>query len=160
MLNQLMPGYKDKLWARYTDPMKRYFIASQNDAWEKPWKDLRWFRGMFMPYKATEEKMKPTFKSRKPYVDWQRQKARGVLHVGRWYEGPDGSDYTPGNTVDRLQNVKAPFTEQEWAERKAYRTWDLLTIGAIFMAGFLYYRVSVEWPVVWCEEPQEEETEA
>ena len=35
---------------------------------------------------------------------------------------------------------------------RRYRTWDLLTIGAIFMAGFLYYRVSVEWPVVWSRE--------
>ena len=40
--------------------MWRYFIASQNDAWEKPWKDLRSFRGIFTSYKATEEKMKPS----------------------------------------------------------------------------------------------------
>ena len=27
MLNQLMPGYKDKLWARYSDPMKRWALG-------------------------------------------------------------------------------------------------------------------------------------
>ena len=23
------------------------------------------------------------------------------MHYGRWYEGPNGSDYRPGNTHDR-----------------------------------------------------------
>ncbi len=31
-------------------------------------------------------------------------------------EGPNGSDYRPGNTVDRLQNVREPFTDAEWAK--------------------------------------------
>merc|ERR1719265_2440982 len=68
-------------------------------------------------------------KYRKIAVDWRRQMERGTMHYGRWYEGPYGSDYRPGNTFDRLQNVKAPFTDAEWEERKNYRSFDLLYFG-------------------------------
>jgi ubiquinol-cytochrome c reductase cytochrome c1 subunit len=152
MLDQLIPGYKDKLWARYPPAVKKMMIASENDGWEKPWAELRSFQPNFLKYKDMEKSWKPSFKYRKPVVDWPRMLERGTMHTGRWYEGPNGSDYTPGNTVDRLADVKAPFSAAEWEERKQYRSFDLLTFGGVFLAGFVYYRVSTEWPVVWCEE--------
>jgi len=152
MMEQMFPGYKDKLWAKYPPAVKSYFIQSECSAWEKPWAELRSFQPLYLKYKGMEAGFKPSAKFREPYVDWQRQIARGTMHTGRWYEGPYGTDYTPGNTHDRLDNVKAPFTAAEWEERKQYRSWDLLTVGAIFVGGFVYYRLSTETPVVWCEE--------
>jgi hypothetical protein len=156
MLEQLLPGYKDKLWKNYPDGFKQYLIASENNAWEAPWKELRTFQPTFMQYKSMEAGWKPSSKFRKMTVDWPRQLERGTMHTGRWYEGPNGTDYTPGNTMDRLADVKAPFSNAEWEERKKYRSFDLLTFGGVFLAGFVYYRVSTEWPVVWCEELEEE----
>merc|ERR1712036_124487 len=77
----------------------------------------------------------------------------GTMFYGRWYEGPNGTDYRPGNTHDRLANVRAPFTDAEWEERKQYRSFDLMKFSYGLMAIFLAYRVTNEWPVVWCEEP-------
>merc|ERR1711862_499936 len=91
---------------------------------------------------------------RKPAVDWRRQMERGTMHYGRWYEGPNGSDYRPGNTFDRLENVRAPFTEAEWEERKNYRSFDMMKVSYGILALFLAYRVTNEWPVVWCEEKE------
>merc|ERR1711957_744168 len=85
-------------------------------------------------YKAAEQKQAPSLKFRKPSVDWRRQEARGTLHVGTFYEGPPSpgaaagtlSNYTPGNTFDRLDNVMAPFSDAEWAQKKQYRSWDMV----------------------------------
>eukprot|EP00971_Amphidinium_carterae_P028968 569587-Amphidinium_carterae.1 len=95
-----------------------------------------------MPSFYTSVLKAPSQKYRKPAVDWRRQMERGTMVYGRWYEGPYGSDYRPGNSHDRLANTKvpaaaelvlpdsrilgglslqAPFTAEEWEERKQYR---------------------------------------
>lgn len=79
------------------------------------------------------------------------------------YEGPNNTDYRPGNTYDRLTADpsppkkllrggvrRAPFTEAEWEERKQYRpgasfwfaesalrSWDLVKFGYAMLALFL-----------------------
>ena len=75
----------------------------------------------FFITKAIEKGYEPSYKSRKPSVDWRRQEARGTLHTGKFYEGPPipgstlPSDYTPGNTFDRMtHNIREPFTAAEF----------------------------------------------
>merc|ERR1719321_2661372 len=111
----------------------------------------------FLEYKSFEAKFAPSFKYRKPVVDWRRQIERGTMHYGRWYEGPNGSDYRPGNTFDRLANTTAPFTDAEWQDRKANRSYDVMKLGYGLLGIFLLYRCTGEWPVVWCEDRVPEE---
>merc|ERR1712232_1400589 len=106
----------------------------------------------FLSYKNMEKGLAPSAKYRKPAVDWRRQMERGTMFYGRWYEGPHGTDYRPGNTHDRLENVREPFTDAEWEERKKYRSFDLMKFGYGLLALFLAYRVTNEWPVVWCDD--------
>merc|ERR1719195_2048580 len=108
-----------------------------------------------LAFKEQEKSFAPSAKYRKPAVDWRRQMERGTMHYGRWYEGPNGTDYRPGNTTDRLANVHAPFTDAEWAERKEYRSWDIMKLGYAGLGLFLLYRATNEWPVVWCDDPSE-----
>ena len=49
------------------------------------------------------------------------------MWIGRWHEGPRGSDYLPGNTKDRLREV-VPFSKEEWEQRQMFKTWDGLKI--------------------------------
>ena len=108
-------------------------------------------------WKGAEKSMAPSYKFRKPSVDWRRQVARGTVHTGRWYEGPpvagsnQPSDYTPGNTHDRLASIRAPFTDAEWEERKNYRSFDLLNIAYGTLGIFVAYRLTSDWPVVWTQ---------
>merc|ERR1712136_312315 len=67
-------------------------------------------------------------------------------------EGPNGSDYRPGNTFDRLENVRAPFTPEEWESRKQYRSYDLMKFGYALLGIIIFYRLTNEWPVVWCDD--------
>ena len=55
------------------------------------------------------------------------------------------SNYLPGNTYDRLENVKAPFTDEEWAAKKNYRSFDVLkcTYG-VFGLFFLYREFTLQ----------------
>merc|ERR1719378_1490715 len=99
-----------------------------------------------------ESGMKPSSKYRVNKVPWRLQIERGTMHWGRWYEGPNGTDYRPGNTHDRLADVRAPFTAEEWQERKNYRSYDLMKLGYALLGIFLLYRFTGEWPVVWCDE--------
>jgi len=161
MLDRLVPGYKDKIWARLSNETKERYIARVNDKFEKDITAHKSWQPKMTAYKATESKFVPSPKFRKIAVDWRRQMARGTMHAGRWYEGPpvEGSnrpsDYTPGNTRDRLQDVRAPFSEAEWEQRKNYRSFDLVhfSYGMLFL--FIAYRLTGEWPVVWCEEEEQ-----
>merc|ERR1712137_520122 len=76
---------------------------AQHQGWQKT----------FLSWKAQEKKFVPSQKARVPKVDWRRQMERGTLHYGRPYEGPNESDYRPGNSFDRLQNVGAPFSDAD-----------------------------------------------
>merc|ERR1712187_724740 len=118
------------------------------------------WQDMFLSWKSMEKSMAPAQKFRKPAVDWRRQMERGTMFYGRWYEGPNGSDYRPGNTIDRLQNVREPFTDAEWEEGKKYRSWDIMKLGYAGLALFLAYRVTNEWPVVWCDDRSAERGDA
>merc|ERR1712048_1482124 len=100
----------------------------------------------FLKWKGFEKGFAPSAKYRKNSVDWRRQMERGTMHYGRWYEGPNGSDYRPGNTHDRLANVTAPFTDAEWEERKNYRSFDLMKFGYMCLGLFLAYRVTNDCP--------------
>ncbi len=75
---------------------------------------------------------------------------------GRWYEGPYGTNYLPGNTHDRLANVEAPFTDAEWESRKEHRTYDILKFTMAAFGIFAFYKLTTEVPVVWCEEEVDE----
>mmetsp|Transcript_91045 Transcript_91045/g.125540 ORF Transcript_91045/g.125540 Transcript_91045/m.125540 type:complete len:176 (-) Transcript_91045:81-608(-) len=158
IIDKMIPGYKDKMWAATPLSMKQYKVKSANDGFEKGIATHKWWQGMLLQWKSSEKGFAPSAKYRKPAVDWRRQMERGTMHYGRWYEGPNGSDYRPGNTVDRLENVRAPFTEAEWEEKKKYRSFDIMYLGYGCLALFLAYRVTGEWPVVWCDDrvPEEE----
>merc|ERR1711879_912307 len=136
IVDKMIPGYKDKLWAALPQGVKEYQVKSENDAFEKGIKQHKQWQKIFLAYKETEKGFAPSQKYRKPAVD-----------------------YTPGNTVDRLENVREPFTDAEWAERKNHRSWDIIKFGYAGIAIFLLYRATNEWPVVWCEEHKEEETQ-
>merc|ERR1712093_64646 len=123
---------------------------SANNNFEGAIDSHRSWQDRLLAWKNFEKGFTPSFKYRKPAVDWRRQMERGTMFYGRWYEGPNGTDYRPGNTHDRLANVRAPFTDAEWEERKQYRSFDLMKFSYGLMAIFLAYRVTNEWPVVWC----------
>ena len=44
----------------------------------------------------------------------------------------------------------APFSDAEWRQRRDYRSFDILhcTYGALGL--FFAYRLTTEWPTVWC----------
>jgi len=163
MLDRLVPGYKDKIWNALPDSTKLARINAMNGKFEKAQESHKRWQGQLSQYKSSEEKMAPSPKYRKIAVDWRRQIARGTMHVGRWYEGPPlpgsnrPSDYTPGNTRDRLADVRAPFTPEEWEERKKYRSFDLVKFGYGLILLFIAFRLNGDWPVVWCDEKADEE---
>jgi hypothetical protein len=157
--DKMFPGYKEKIWAAMPKGVKEFKVKSENDGFEKAISQHKSWQKMLLQYKATEAGMAPSAKYRKPAVDWRRQMERGTMHYGRWYEGPGGSDYRPGNTVDRLENVKAPFTDAEWEERKQFRSFDIMRFGYACLGIFLAYRLTNEWPVVWCDDSVEEKAE-
>mmetsp|Transcript_94161 Transcript_94161/g.265907 ORF Transcript_94161/g.265907 Transcript_94161/m.265907 type:complete len:172 (-) Transcript_94161:6-521(-) len=157
IMDKMMPGYKDKIWAKVPLALKQQQVNSINSKFEQGVAAHRRWQETFLSYKNIEKGFAPSAKYRKPSVDWRRQMERGTMFYGRWYEGPYGTDYRPGNTHDRLANVTAPFTEAEWEERKQYRSFDLLHFGYGVLAIFLLYRVTSEWPVVWCEEAEKKE---
>ena len=145
----LMPGYKDRIWSMLSTDVKRRYIQWENSSFEKSIEKHKSFQHYYLKYKAIEDKMKPDVKFRKPAVDWRRQLVRGTLHFGKFFEGPKGSDYRPGNTFDRLRE-KIPFTQEEWEERKKHRSWDALRIGFGLWGLFLINRATQNYPVVWC----------
>eukprot|EP00928_Gymnodinium_smaydae_P050855 TRINITY_DN343_c0_g1_i3.p1 TRINITY_DN343_c0_g1~~TRINITY_DN343_c0_g1_i3.p1 ORF type:complete len:197 (+),score=43.37 TRINITY_DN343_c0_g1_i3:70-591(+) len=160
ILDKMIPGYKDKIWAATPQGLKEWQVKGANNKFEGEIASHQSWQKTFLSYKNFEKSFAPSAKYRKPAVDWRRQMARGTMFYGRWYEGPYGSNYLPGNTHDRLANVKAPFTDAEWEERKQYRSFDLMKFGYAMMAIFFAYRVTNEWPVVWCEEKANYEAEA
>merc|ERR1712071_472288 len=91
--------------------VKEYQVKSENNNFEKAIASHQKWQGILLSYKETEKTMAPSAKYRKPAVDWRRQMERGTMFYGRGYEGPNGSDYRPGNTHDRLENVHAPFSD-------------------------------------------------
>merc|ERR1712060_201418 len=147
-----MAGYKDKIWAELPAAYKDYKVKSVNDKFENGIAAHQKWQGVLVAAKSIEKSLVPSSKYRKPAVDWRRQIERGTMHYGRWYEGPQGTDYTPGNTHDRLSNVEAPFTDAEWEERKKHRSFDLMKFGYALFGLFIAYRVTNEWPVVWCDD--------
>ena len=106
------------------------------------------FQSKFVTYKKIEDRFIPSEVFRKPSVDWRRQLARGTLHIGRWFEGPYGSDYRPGKTYSRLDNL-VPFTKEEWEERRTYRAWDGVKIGLGLWGLWVVNRLNTTTPVVW-----------
>mmetsp|Transcript_4337 Transcript_4337/g.10649 ORF Transcript_4337/g.10649 Transcript_4337/m.10649 type:complete len:177 (+) Transcript_4337:100-630(+) len=152
ILDKMVPGWQEKVWARYPLWYKEHTVKSTNDAFESGIATHKSWSKTLLTLKTYEKSMAPSQKYRKPAVDWRRQMERGTMVYGRWYEGPYGSDYRPGNSHDRLANTKAPFTAEEWEERKQYRSWDLMKFGYALLGIFLLYRVTNEWPVVWCQE--------
>ncbi|CAK0845264.1 unnamed protein product [Prorocentrum cordatum] len=130
--DKMFPGYKDKIWAALPKGVQEFKVKSENDGFEKAIAQHKSWQATLLQYKAKEQGLAPSAKYRKPAVDWRRQMERGTMHYGRWYEGPGGSDYRPGNTVDRLENVKAPFTDAEWEERKQHRSFDISGVGLIW----------------------------
>merc|ERR1712137_580984 len=157
MADKMFPGYQDKIWKRLPAWYKTHKVNSVNSQFEGEIAKHRNWQKYFLQYKGIERSLAPSAKYRKIAVDWRRQMERGTMHYGRWYEGPYGSDYRPGNTFDRLANVRAPYTDAEWEERKNYRSFDILKFTWILLGIFLAYRVTNEWPVVWCEEEESHE---
>jgi len=160
-IDKMIPGYQEKIWKAIPEPQRFAIIRQKNRSFESFVSGHKRWQNTLTAYKASENGMAPSPKFRKISVDWRRQMTRGTMHVGRWYEGPPvpgssiPSNYTPGNTYDRLQNVRAPFSEAEWEERKNYRSFDLVKFGYGLIGIFILFRLNGEWPVVWCEEKEE-----
>ena len=148
MLDKMIPGYKDKIWARVPDDWKMRIIQYENRSFESTIEKHRSFQDKFVSYKKVEEKFVPSQQFRKPSVDWRRQLARGTLHIGRWFEGPNGSDYRPGKTFSRLEQL-VPFSKEEWEARRAHRTWDGVKLGLGLWSLWLVNRLTTTTPVVW-----------
>ena len=148
MLDKMIPGYKDKIWARVPDDWKMRVIQYENRAFESQIEKHKSFQDKFVAYKKVEDKFVPSAEFRKPSVDWRRQLARGTLHIGRWFEGPNGSDYRPGKTFSRLEQL-TPFTAAEWEQRKQYRVWDGVRVGLGLWGLWLVNRITSTTPVVW-----------
>jgi ubiquinol-cytochrome c reductase cytochrome c1 subunit len=148
VLDKLIPGYKDKVWARVPDDWKMRIIQYENRGFESQIAKHKSFQEKFISYKKIEDRFVPSQQFRKPSVDWRRQLARGTLHIGRWFEGPNNSDYRPGKTFSRL-NELVPFTATEWTERKNFRTWDGVKVGLSLWALWLINRLTSTTPVVW-----------
>ncbi|KAF4679640.1 hypothetical protein FOZ60_014791 [Perkinsus olseni] len=156
MAEQLFPGYKDKIWAMIPDEYKLMKIRYDNNIFENGVNKHKTFQKRFIAYKDNiEQRFIPSQKYRKPSVDWRRQEARGTLHIGRWYEGPNGSDYRPGKTFDRLRQL-VPFTEEEWSQRQQHRTWDGVKFVMISWAVWMGWKMTQTYPIVWCEEEEEQ----
>merc|ERR1712232_372049 len=98
IIDKMIPGYKDKIWARVPQGAKEYLVKGENSKFESAIAQHKKWQGILLSYKSTEKSMAPSSKYRKPAVDWRRQMERGTMHFGRFYEGPNGSDYRPGNT--------------------------------------------------------------
>jgi hypothetical protein len=148
MLDKMIPGYKDKIWARVPDEWKMRIIQYENQSFESGIHKHKTFQNRFVAYKRIEDKFRPLEVHRKPAVDWRRQLARGTLHIGRWFEGPNGSDYRPGRTFSRLEQLH-PFTQAEWEQRKSHRVWDGVKLGMGLWGLWLVNRVTTTTPVVW-----------
>ena len=147
-LDKLIPGYKEKLWARVPSDWKMRKIQYENRAFEAEIEKHKSFQSKFIAYKKIEDNFVPSHEFRKITVDWRRQLARGTLHIGRWFEGPNGSDYRPGKTFSRLEKL-VPFSQKEWEDRKNYRTWDGVKVGLGLWALWLANRITSTAPVVW-----------
>jgi len=156
LLGTMFPGYKDKIWAQFSNDVKARLITRKMDAYESQIALHKQWGNILTQYKDIEKSFKPLHKARKPAVDWRRQEVRGTLHVGRFYEGPSSSeatvpsDYTPGNTFNRMDNVHALFSDKEWADRKNFRSWDMVKFSYYLLGGFFAYRLYGDWPIVWC----------
>mmetsp|Transcript_10728 Transcript_10728/g.23633 ORF Transcript_10728/g.23633 Transcript_10728/m.23633 type:complete len:170 (+) Transcript_10728:76-585(+) len=155
LAESFFPGYKDKVWAALPPAVRSYQINASNSAFEGWCATHMRLQGVMEQWEGVRSKMAPSQKFRKPYVDWRRQQIRGTMHYGRWYEGPKNSDYRPDSTHDRLQDVRQPFTPEEWEERKQFRSWCMVSMGLGLWVLFAYYKVTTEVPVVWCEEQEE-----
>lgn len=161
MADKMFPGYKEKIWALVPNKLQSQMILRDNGKFEASISEHMSVQRFYKQWKDIENKLRPSSKYRKPAVDWRRQIERGTMHYGRWYEGPNGSDYRPGRTFDRLENTAAPFTDAEWEERKNHRSWDLVHFAYGLVALIVVYRLTNEWPVVWCDDrvPTENEKE-
>merc|ERR1711948_138128 len=138
--------------------MKEYLVRSSNNKFESAIASHKSWQSILLQYKSVEKGFEPSSKYRKAAVDWRRQMERGTMHYGRWYEGPYGTDYTPGNTHDRLANVKEPFTDAEMAERNQHRSFDMMKFWYGLLGVLVLYRVTNEWPVVWCDDNVEDKS--
>merc|ERR1711862_857602 len=144
IMDKMIPGYQDKIWAALPAGVREYKVKSANNKFEGGIATHRAWQDKLLTWKNIEKGFAPSFKHRKPAVDWRRQMERGTMLYGRWYEGPYGTDYRPGNTHDRLLNVQAPFTDAEWEERKKHRSFDLVFFGYSILGIFLAYRLTNE----------------
>lgn len=149
LLEKLVPGYQEKVWARVPDEWKKRKIEYDLKQFTKQIEAHKKFQSLFLQYKEIEAKFTPSEKFRKPAVDWRRQISRGTLFYGKPIEGPKGSDYRPGRNFDRLQDL-VPFSQEEWAKRKEHRVWDGLKVAAVIYGLFLANRMYDDTPVVWC----------
>jgi hypothetical protein len=149
LLDKLVPGYQEKLWARVPADWKKRKIEYDLSQFTKQIDAHKKFQSLFLQYKEVEARFTPSEKFRKPAVDWRRQLTRGTMFYGKPMEGPNASDYRPGKNFDRLQQL-IPFTAEEWAKRKEHRAWDGLTVAGVIYGLFLANRMMTDTPVVWC----------
>lgn len=147
-LDKLIPGYKEKIWARVPAEWKLRKIQRDNASFESAIEKHKSFQTKFAAYKPMEDRFVPSSEFRKITVDWRRQLARGTLHIGRWFEGPHQSDYRPGKTFSRLDQL-VPFSAAEWESRKTHRAWDGVKVGLGLWGLWLANRLTSTAPVVW-----------
>ena len=153
LLEKVVPGYEEKLWARVPREWKQRKIEFDLRSFSRQIESHKQFQSWFVAYKEAEAKWTPSERFRKPAVDWRRQLTRGTLFYGRPMEGPRNTDYRPradGQPVfDRLTEI-SPFSTEEWQERRRHRTFDGLKLAATLYALFLGNRLLTDTPVIWC----------
>lgn len=144
-LNNLFPGYKDKIWLKLPNQLRVYLIKSWNKELEKSVlkakiqnnriKNLNYF---------ILDRFKPDDIYKNSHTDYKRQIYRGTLEEGCDFYLPDK------RAQDRLKNHFKPYSEEENEERKKYQYLNL-KYYILFALGFsIVHNTFQSRPIAWC----------
>ena len=148
LVEKMFPQWEDRLWAKLPEKLQNSLVNQRNLKIESFYTKLKNYQSILTPYKSIESKFEPSRKFRKPSVDWRRQLARGTLHIGKPFEGPGQTDYTPNNTFERLEK-ETPFTSEEWTRRKEFRNWHAVKLGYGILGLMGTYHILRNETTVW-----------
>merc|ERR1719330_579095 len=70
IIDKMIPGYQDKLWAALPRGVREYRVRAENDAFEAGIAAHQTWQGRLLHWKESEKSMAPSAKYRKPAVDW------------------------------------------------------------------------------------------
>ncbi|CAG9473668.1 cytochrome c1 precursor, putative [Plasmodium vivax] len=144
-LNNLFPGYKDKIWLKLPHHLRIRLIKSWNQEFEKNISKAKIKNNKIknLNYYLLD-KFKPNENYKNRHTDYKRQMCRGTLE--------EGCDFFLPNkrSQDRLKNHLQPYTEEESEERKKHKYLNL-KYYILFCLGFSVLHNSMQSrPVAWC----------